>query len=220
MALLVTACPVVAASTLSLNLPTSPVNITVYNDTESYFVTTLSNVPSGYDVSNATYPGWCIDVSATMTRNQTFSVMLYSSLNPPAQGNLSSARWDMVNYILNHKSGTANDTQEAIWYFINSVPGYNATLSANANATVEDALANGTGFVPNPNQVAAVVCFPQVILPGYPVQDSIIEVEIPVVPEFPTAAIPLIFVLTTLAGILIRGKNQTKPNTVNQRLKT
>jgi hypothetical protein len=178
MAILIIAAPV-RAQGAALNLPSSTVNVIVQEDNASYFVTTLSNVPGGYDVTNATYPGWCIDHSIVMTRNETFEAQLYSSLNPPP-GNFSSVQWNMVNYILNHKEGTYNETQDAIWYFVNNSATYTYTLDPVENATVEDALANGTGFVPSPGQSVAVMVFPQNVLPGSgPFQDTIIEVPMP-----------------------------------------
>jgi hypothetical protein len=178
MAILIIAAPV-GAATASLNLPSSLVNVIVQNDTSSYFLTTLSNVPSGFDVTNSTYAGWCIDHSVTMTRNETYEAQLYSSLNPPS-GNFSSVRWDLVNYILNHKKGDSNETQNSIWFFVNNSASYTHNLDTVENATVEDALANGTGFIPSPGQSAAVIVYPQVILPGSgPFQDSIIEAPMP-----------------------------------------
>jgi hypothetical protein len=167
--------PVRAAATL--NLPSTLVTIIVTEGNESHFNEVLSNVPEGYDVTNATYLGWCIDASTTMTRNETFGGQLYSSLSPPA-GNWSTARWDVVNYILNHKQGNNTDTQQAIWFFINNTISFQQTLTPAANATVEDALANGTGFSPNPGQIVAGIVFPQIIIPGSgPFQDSIIEIR-------------------------------------------
>jgi hypothetical protein len=177
-AILIVTAPMGAATT-TLNLPSTLVNVTVFDSTESHFNTTLSNVPQGYDVTNNTYLGWCIDASTVMTRNETFEAMLYSSLSPPS-GNWSTARWDMANYILNHKQGNANDTQAAIWYFINNTTNFNQTLTLAANATIEDALTNGNGFIPSPGQTAAAIVLPQIILPGSgPFQDSIIEVSTP-----------------------------------------
>jgi hypothetical protein len=178
MAILIVSAPMGAAAT-TLNLPSTLVNVIVSDGPESHFVTTLNNVPQGYDITNNTYLGWCIDASIVMIRNETFEAMLYSSLSPPA-GNWLTARWDMVNYILNHKQGNADDTQAAIWYFVNNTTNFNQTLTAAANATVEDALANGNGFIPSPGQTVAIMVFPQIILPGSgPFQDSIIEVSTP-----------------------------------------
>ena len=181
-ALLIVTAPLVRADG-SLNLPSAPVNVTVQNDTTSYFVTTLSNVPGGYDVTNTAYLGWCIDYSVLMARNETFQANLYSSLNPPA-GNFSSVQWDMVNYILNSPlasaTGNFTETQDCIWNFVNNTSSYAHTLDSNESLIVQDALANGTGFVPAPGQSVAVIVFPlyaQVGLETF--QDSIIEVPMP-----------------------------------------
>jgi hypothetical protein len=186
-----------------LNLPSAPVIIEVDNSTVSYFNTTLSDVPLGYDVTNGTYLGWCIDPSTHMERSPaTHEVTLYSSLNP--LGTLTTENWTMVNYILNHKQGGPWDIQQAIWHFAdiggNYTPPSNNTM---AWAMINDALANGTGFVPTMGQITAVICYPETVLPGSPsVQVSIIEVVTPVIPEFPSLAIPLIFVLATLSMVI------------------
>jgi len=195
----------VAAADGGLNLSSTPVIMEVSNSTASYFNITLSDVPLGYDVTNGTYLGWCVDRSANMDPG-THEVTLYSSINPP--GTLTTQKWDMVNYILNHKQGTAQDIQQAIWYFINMVGNYTPTNPV-AWTIVNDALANGTGFVPAYGQIIAVICFPETMLPGSPsVQVSIIEVVIPIVPEFPSLAIPLVFALATLSiVILLRRKH-------------
>lgn len=201
----------VAAAGGGLNLPSALVNVVITNGTESYFNTALSNVPSGYDVMNETYPSWCIDRTTEMTRNVTFEVALYSSLSPP--GNLSSVRWDMVNYILNHKQGNAEDVQQAMWYFVNMVGNYTPS-SLVAQAIVNDTLANGTGFTPTLGQNVAVICFPIVLFPGaYPVQVSIIELSSPVIPEFPTATLPILFALATLSAVIIHKRSLTRRQT-------
>jgi hypothetical protein len=182
MAILLIAAPVRAQSA-SLNLPPSTVNVIAQNDNTSYFVMTLSSVPSGYDVTNATYSGWCIDYSVDMTRNETFEAQLYSSLNPPA-GNFSSVQWDMVNYILNSAlasaTGNYTETQDAIWYFVNNTASYTHTLDSNESLIVQDALANGTGFVPAPGQSVAVIVFPLYAQVGSETfQDTILQVTMP-----------------------------------------
>lgn len=201
----------VAAADGGLHLPSTLVTVVVTNGTESYFNTALSNVPSGYDVTNETYLGWCIDRTTEMTRNVTFEVALYSSLSPP--GNFSSVRWDMVNYVLNHKQGNMEDVQQAMWHFVNMVGNYTPT-SLTAQAIVNDTLANGTGFTPTTGQNVAVICFPIILLAGsYPVQVSIIELSYPVIPEFPTATLPILFALATLSPVIIHKRNLTKRRT-------
>lgn len=186
-----------------LNLPLIPVKIEVFDGTGSYFDTKLMEVPSGYDVGNATYPGWCVDASAVMTRSPaTHIVRLYSSVSPP--GDLASEKWDIVNYILNHKQGTAQDVQQAIWYFIHMDGSYTPTSSV-AWVIVNDAEANGNGFVPGSGQTIAVICYPVILFPDQPdVQISIIEITAPVIPEFPSLLIPSVFMLTMLLMVAIR----------------
>ena len=145
-----------------VSLPPNPVTMTVSDGTDSYFITVLSNVPSGYDVTNSTYLGWCVDRRYTIPRDPTsHEVMLYSSCDPDSlPEDIKYEDWDMVNYILNHKNGTMTDIQDAIWYFINMVDSYTPSTSAGW-AMVNDALANGAGFVPGPCEVIAVICYPE-----------------------------------------------------------
>jgi hypothetical protein len=206
----------VVATDGGLNLPPAMVKIEVNNGTVSYFNTMLSDVPSGYDVMNGTYLGWCIDVRTEMARSPaTHEVMLYSSSNP--SGELTTERWDMINYVLNHKQGTAQDIQQAIWYFI-QMDGNFTPSSNTAWAIVNDTLANGNGFIPTNGQTIAVICFPVVLLPQPTnVQISIIEVTDAMVPEFPTTLIlPLFMFATLLATITYRTKHANSPTSNNE----
>lgn len=136
------------------NLPSTAVQLTVVDGTTSYFVSTLSGVPAGFDVTNGVYPGWCVDTSTTMIRSVSHDVILYSSLSPPSA--LSGINWIAINYILNHKQGTMMDVQEAIWYFSDGIsPG-----SAAAQAMVDAANANPS-YDPTTGAVLAVICLPQ-----------------------------------------------------------
>jgi len=199
-------------ATDGISVPPSPtmVTIEVVDGTSSYFLTTLTDVPSGYDVTNTTYLGWCIDVDAQMGRSPaTHQVVLYSSLDPP-NGTLKDQRWDIVNYILNHKQGTADDIQAAMWYFIHfdsetETPPTNQTI---AWAIIEDALANGTGYIPAPSETVAVICNPVIFLPLNPVQISIIEVTVPVIPEYPTIAITILTLTAISIGLIYAKKTR------------
>jgi hypothetical protein len=207
--LLITLCSFLAIRAANasdgLNLPSGWVYIAANNSTESYFLTTLSGVPSGYDVANETYFGWCVDMRLDMTRNQTFQALLYSSLNPPA--NLSSqAQWNMTNYILNHKQGNFTDIQEAIWYF--TIADYTGPLSTLANAMIQDAVANGTNFSPAPGETVAIICYPLVIQQQW-VQVSIIEYSLPAIPEFPSIALPLFIALGAISATTIYRKKRS-----------
>ena len=191
----------VAGAGNELNLPTTPVMIEVFNGTTDYFNTQLSNITTGYDVANGTYPGWCVDTRTEMPRSPaTHEVSLYSSVNAP--GNLSSERWDMVNYVLNHKRGNKTDIQQALWYFVHFDANYTVTTPT-AQTIVNDALANGTGFVPAYGQTIAIICYPSILFPSQPAfQISIIEIANPIIPEFPSALTLLLLMLPSLIVIL------------------
>ncbi len=198
----------VAAAEADLNLPSDPVTIEVFDGTVSYFETHLMNVPPGYDVTNQTYIGWCVDTRASLARSPArHIVFLYSSLNPP--GELAGEEWDMVNYILNHKQEkNAMDIQEAIWYFIHMDDSFNPTRSG-AWDLIYDAIENGSGFVPEYGQPVAVICYPTPLFPQE-VQISIIEVQNTVIPEFPSVPIMLMVMLTTLLAAIIWKKKEAK----------
>jgi hypothetical protein len=106
-------------------------------------------------------------------------VILLCSYDPGLPGNLGGAPWDEVNYLLNHKQGTPNDVQAALWLLI---WGSSVTIppSATAYAMVNDANANGPGFMPGPGEVVAIILYtgdggigPE----GW--QDTMIEVPVP-----------------------------------------
>ena len=156
----------------TIKLPPGPVTIEAFNSTKAYFDTKLTDVPSGYTISNGSYGGWCVDRTAEMTRSPAqHKVLLYSSLSPPAY--LANEKWSMVNYILNHKQGDPIDIQYAIWYFIDMQNDTGPT-STKAQAMINDAQANGTSFVPTGDQLLALICYPFTNVGD--VQISIVEV--------------------------------------------
>ncbi|RLI29824.1 hypothetical protein DRO50_00835 [Candidatus Bathyarchaeota archaeon] len=110
--------------------------------------------------------------------------------------------WDMVNYILNHKQGSWEDVQDAIWFFVD---GGRWPSNPAGQAMVNDALANGEGFVPGPGQTLAVILY----IDGY-TQIPIIEVTVPVqnvVPQYPLGtALGLIAFVAAFGIFKYKGK--------------
>jgi len=157
-----------------LNLPQVPVTLTVYdNQVTSYFNSVLSNVPAGFDVTDGTYPGWCIQVDVTIDRGVGYQVMLYSSYDPAMPGYLQDDDWDKVNYILNNRNGYAEDyVSIAIWYFINEVPANSEDLNYLSKELVDAANAYGE-YMPPCDGVIAVIADP-----GEGIQRSIFELTI------------------------------------------
>jgi hypothetical protein len=191
-----------------LNLPSASVLIEVSNGTGSYFVTKLSGVPSGYDVTNGSYAGWCVDVRASMTRSPaTHEVRLFSSTNPPVE--LAGNSWDMVNYVLNHKQGVAEDVQQAIWYFVHMGGNYTPTRTL-AWAIINDTVANGRGFSPVRGQTAAVICYPLIYSHQPDVQISIIEITDTVIPEFPSLLALVLFMLPAPLGAIVYTRRRNR----------
>jgi hypothetical protein len=153
------------------NLPLTTVQLTVVNGATSYFISTLSGVPAGFDVHNGVYPGWCVDTSATMIRSVSHNVKLYSSISPPV---LTGINWIAINYILNHHQGFSMiDVQQAIWVFTNGYAPYPAI-----QALVDAAKANPT-YDPTTGAILAVICLRQT---DSGVQNSIIELSKPLLP--------------------------------------
>lgn len=190
-----------AAVEEALNLPITPVTIEVSDGVDYRFIVELSGVPTGYDVDDGSYPGWCVDLRSPMARSPaTHTVILYSSGDP--SGELVDERWDMVNYILNHKQGSADDIQQALWYFVHMDNEDYTPTSAVAWTLIDDAEANGAGFVPGFGEIIAVICYPVVVFPGQEdVQISIIEVTSTVIPEFPSWIVLPLFIGATLVVV-------------------
>jgi hypothetical protein len=193
----------VKAAGPSINLPPDYISIQVkYPSSNSYYDVILSNVPSGYHLSDGTYVGWCVDEHHYIYNGKTYSGILYSSYDPSNPH--GDPDWDKVNYILNHKEGTWKDVQEAIWYFVD---GGNTPSTAHGQAMVNDAKNNGQGFVPMPGQIMAVIVW---INSG--TQVPIIEVVVPlqnVVPEYPLG--PILGVATFLVALGVFKYKHTIP---------
>ncbi len=167
----------------TLTFPT----LTVINGTSSYYVSnlsgvTLDNFPSNYSIPNGTYAGWCVDKSIRMTRNEAHNISLYSTINNTLPYGTETFNWNAVNYILNHKQGSMQEIQDAIWYF---VPDFVSppTNEPNAMAMINAASAN-SNYVPGKGDIMAVIAYA-----GHPsstsasgrsgVQNTILEYKIP-----------------------------------------
>src|SRR4051812_5214157 len=77
---------VLAASALLLctaraavDVPPGPVTAYIEGADDSFFIVQLSGVPSGYDVSNSTYPSFCVSYYDTASPVGTHPVQLYDS---------------------------------------------------------------------------------------------------------------------------------------------
>jgi len=162
----------------ALHLPSTPVSF--YADggeLNSFFDITLSGVPGGFSVENNLYSGYCVSFfDATSPTGFFHPALLYDSTSPSLPAEFQADYWDVINYILNHKQGFADDVQSAIWFFTD---GITAGITPAAQAMIDDALANGNGFVPGVGQLIAVIVH---ATDDSEIQTLIIEVPVPGVP--------------------------------------
>lgn len=158
-----------------LNLPPSPITVThgtwLGNLPYSTLAITLSGVPSGYDVTNGTYNGWCVEDNHQQNAPAT-GVVIYEP---------SGGFWGSINWLINNRSGyNGYDVQIAIWM----LTGTNTTpVTADAQALYNAALAHSS-FVPGAGQLVAVrIIDDNAGSDTY--QDTIIEVPVPYTPPPP-----------------------------------
>jgi len=159
-----------------VELPDSIVNaVFAHPGVSSYWDTTLSNVPPGYDVQDGTYVGWCVDQNTYIVPGQVYTMELYSSYDPANP--YADPDWPYVNWIINNKpaGATKDQIQDAIWYFIDG--GYTGSDPV-VLQLIADALAYGADFIPGPGQWCAVVLWANPSYQhGYTVQPTFIEVD-------------------------------------------
>ncbi len=159
-----------------ISLPETSVIINAHHlGTDAYFDTTVVEIPPGYDVTEGTYNGWCVNEEAQMIQDQDIPATLWCSYDPSSPW--QDDDWDLVNYIINHKhpDATKTDIQQAIWRFVN---GGHDPDTAIGQAMVDDALANGEGFYPASGELIAVL-----VDCGERVQKTFIEVVFPECPD-------------------------------------
>jgi hypothetical protein len=153
-----------------INLPTGPVGVTMYYPgTTSYWSHVLSNVPAGYDVSDGTFMAWCLQQNVYAYPGTLYQATLYAATDPALPSIFAGFDWNRINWVLNHKNGApVNDIQTVIWYFTGA-GAYPTTPEG--IALVQDAQANGAGYVPGPGEIMATIVFV-----GNTVQSTFIEV--------------------------------------------
>ena len=165
---------------LDIDLPTESVMLSVsHPGSDSYFDSTLSMVPSGYDVTNAVYDGWCIQRDEVMPLDSVFEVYLYNSLGTsPFTSPEECSNWNKANYIVNIRDlyeETSQDVQNIMWYYLD---GGAYPASSEAQAMIADADENGSCFIPDCGEIMLVICDA-----GEEIQASVIEVPVICVEE-------------------------------------
>jgi chitodextrinase len=163
-------CGITSAS-LNVNLPHDPITINLkHKGSQSYFDSTLKNVPFGFDISNGTYVGWCGNKTTSIQPGNDYNnTYLYFSLNNSMPNNLFHQNWSKVNYIINNKQGTDWwQVQKAIWYILDYG---NDGLNSYGWSMVENATLYGGGsYCPTYFDLIAIIGDP-----GQNIQTQLIE---------------------------------------------
>ncbi|MEY2410081.1 MAG: hypothetical protein QOF48_2751 [Verrucomicrobiota bacterium] len=172
------ACPAFLLPPLSAQATNPPRFMATDGAPASFYHVNLENVAPGYSVTNGGYLAWCIDYFVPLPVETLLTAHLLDS-TAPLPPFLQNTNWDMVNYILNHKQGTAFDVQGAIWHFIGGpIPTRDPAFFPPSIPTllmIEDALAHGDGFLPTgPGAVVAVI-----LDSGPQIQTLVIEAHAP-----------------------------------------
>ncbi len=168
--------PLASAAAGTLNLPATPITANQsFVAPSSFLATTLSGVGAGFDITNATYLGWCGDDQFAPVA-VTQLVTAYSTYSATLPANAANAAWPKVNHVLNNKIGTPDEIQAAIWILLNGFTTFDVTPSVTAMVNAANA---NPGFVPAAGQTVAVLLYIDGFAPAGPVQDTIIEVKVP-----------------------------------------
>ncbi len=137
------------------NLP-SGVTLTAYHPgSSSYFDSIISDVPSGYDIMNGAYKGWCVQLGLYIPLETPHTINLYSSCDDLGMpDSFQNENWSKVNYVLNYKQGDQGDVQDVIWYYTS---GGEYPSDSDAQAMINDAELYGIDFCPEHGQVVAIL---------------------------------------------------------------
>lgn len=169
-----------------LNMPLNPV-IVDHSDWRDgslggTFVVTLSGIPSGFDLADGPYTGWCAEDNGKDPVDGARD-LFDSTDTSNLPDSYATVNWKKVNYLLNNKLGTPAQVQLALWYLIGKNSTAPFTLTGAVKTMVDNANTYGEKFDPKPGQIVAVLVFGD----GYGssrdnpdgYQDTLIEVKVP-----------------------------------------
>jgi len=157
-----------------ITIPQRPVNMHVDYGEKSRFDIFFVDIRYGYDLQDfQSYRGWCLDRNLPMEKGWIYEVTLHNSL-VSVHPDLQHIDFHKINYMINHKEGGREDVQNAMWHLIHG----SGKLSEKSRKMVESAREHGSGFIPSPGQLLAIVCHH-----GGGLQPTFIEYVIPFKPE-------------------------------------
>ncbi len=148
-------------------LPADTVSFSVSGAANSFVQVTFNTLAPCHSISNGSYAGWCIDFDITIFED-AYSGRLYRGGNTNAPQQYRALPWNKINHVLNHKLGTPDDVQNAIWSLLGQptlpplTPAF-ITMTNTAHQT-------GSTYTPSTNDISAIL-----LDPVQPVQPLIIE---------------------------------------------
>jgi hypothetical protein len=153
------AIPMSIAPDFCPNLP--PQNIVVIHTAigeTSFFNVWFWGIADGYDLTNGTWPGWCLEPNAPNTVRDPGTVTAWCSYDSELPGNFSELPINELNYLLNHKYGGPEEIQAAI-HLLSWGSSPNREPTENSYAMFNDAVANGGDFVPGPGDLVMILLY-------------------------------------------------------------
>jgi len=141
----------------------------------TYFDLKLSGIPSGYDLVDGTWEGWCAQDGTFIYPGVNYNMDVYSSLYiEKLPLNAQGRNWDRINWLFNNFDWYEGDAgygwkakQRAIWKIVEDDVNFTGSVSANATQEAlaktmyNNAVSYGTDFIPLPGYWAAVIFIDQ-----------------------------------------------------------
>jgi hypothetical protein len=146
----------IAPSPPLAKIPDSPVEMFIRQGSDSRFELFFIDVRYGYDlVDFEFYKAWCLAKGKPLRRNAIHKVRLYNCYDPYIPSEFSGMGWNQINYVVNHKKGSKEDIQQAIWHF---TTGEKPTPSVEATQLIEEANLKGKDYIPAKGELMAIIC--------------------------------------------------------------
>ena len=141
---------------LAPKIPKFPVEMFVRQGTNSRFELFFLDVKYGYDLQDFQfYNAWCLKKGAPLPGGTVHDVRLYNGSDPDMPAQFKSM-WPRLNYLINHKTGSKEDIQEAVWRLSKS-PGH-MKMSAKAARLLRQANLKGKDYKPATGDMVAILC--------------------------------------------------------------
>ena len=173
----------------SAKIPDSPVQMFIRQGPNSRFELFFIDVRFGDDlVDFEFYKAWCLAKGKPIRRNAIHKIRLYKCYDPDIPPEFTGMGWNQINYVINHKSGSKEAVQQAIWHFTDSEKPM--STGKEASQLVAEANLKGKDYKPADGELVAIIC-----QPGKRKQPVFIEYKIPRATTSYTAPAPALALL-------------------------